>query len=253
MIASLPMYDPPALQAANDRLWAAIRAELGYGPEGLTRADDLWSVWQSPDLLLGQTCGMPFRHHLHDQVSIVAAPDHGLPDVPAGRYQSVLVLRADDGRALSDLNGAHLAVNDPLSQSGWAAPMCHLERAGLRPARLSYTGAHAASALAVAEGRADLAGLDAVTWQILHMTAPDLTAALRVLDRTDPSPALPFITAQHANSARLRAALEAGIAALEPTDRQALRLFGVVEMQASDYRCVADPTSAAVDFSISPT
>ena len=61
MIASLGMYDfAPALQAANDRLWAGIRDGLrDHGiaaPDALTRGDAAyWQAWQSPDLVLSQT------------------------------------------------------------------------------------------------------------------------------------------------------------------------------------------------------
>ena len=61
MIASLPMYDRPETAAANDRLWQGVRTRLGEGPEHLVRAGDPWEHWQSPDLLLSQTCGLPFR------------------------------------------------------------------------------------------------------------------------------------------------------------------------------------------------
>lgn len=246
------MYDPPERHAANDRLWSAVRAALGHGPETLSRVDDFWAVWHAPDLLLSQTCGMPFRHRLHDKVTLVAAPDHQLPDTPAGHYYSVIVVRAEDPRSLSELSGAHMAVNDALSQSGWSAPMRRFETAGLRPGQISYSGGHALSARAVAEGRADIAGLDAVTWEILKETQPDLAAQLRVIDRTDASPALPFITLRGGDSAALRAALATGIAALDEADRQALRLFGVVEMQVSDYLAVPDPQSSADELGVSP-
>ena len=64
MIAALPMYDRPELQAANDRYWALIRAGLlarGIAaPEGLRRGDAvLMPQWESPDLVLSQTCGFP--------------------------------------------------------------------------------------------------------------------------------------------------------------------------------------------------
>ena len=36
MIAGLPMYDRPELRDAHNRLWAAIRANLGFGPESLS-------------------------------------------------------------------------------------------------------------------------------------------------------------------------------------------------------------------------
>ena len=245
MIAALPMYDPPALQAANDRLWEGVRAALGKGPDHLSRGGDIWEIWRAPDLVLAQTCGMPYRKCLHRRVKLVAAPDHGLPGLAPGTYQSVIVVRADHPRDLGALDSARMAVNEPLSQSGWAAPMRHLEKAGITPQLILYTGAHVASARAVAEGRVDFAGLDAVTWGILGETHPDLATALRVIDRTAPTPALPFITAAGGDSVALRAALAQAIDGLAPSDRQSLRLHGVVECHASEYLAVPDPVSVA--------
>ena len=249
MIATLPMYDSPPLRAAHDRLWAAIRATLGQGPAVLTRGGDLWDIWQSPDLLLGQTCGMPYRKKLHGHVTLVAAPDHGLDGLSPGTYHSVIVSRADDPKPLAEMQGARLAVNDALSQSGWSAPMRYLEAWGRIPHVLPFTGSHVASARAVADGRADLAGLDCVTWNILMETDPALTAKLTVRDRTEPSPALPFITAKTRDPAPLHAALGQAIASLSHDDRQQLRLQGVILVQPQDYLSVPDPVTDAAGLS----
>ena len=56
------------------------------------------------------------------------------------------------------------------------------------------SGGHQASALAVAEGRADFAALDALTW-IMLQRYDSFAADLVEVDRTDPTPALPYITA----------------------------------------------------------
>ena len=119
----LGMYDMPEIQAANDRYWQAIRDRLGYGPASLSRDLDYWEMWQSPDLLLGQTCGMPYRTRLHDKVTLIGTPDFGLPDCPPGYYQSVIVARSEDTRdTLQDFDGARFAYNENMSQSGWAGP-----------------------------------------------------------------------------------------------------------------------------------
>ncbi|MGR3291710.1 MAG: phosphate/phosphite/phosphonate ABC transporter substrate-binding protein, partial [Paracoccaceae bacterium] len=68
MIASLGMYDRPETAASNDALWAGIRKNLGYGPQHLDRTTTPMQVWQSPDLLFSQTCGMPYRSILRDSV-----------------------------------------------------------------------------------------------------------------------------------------------------------------------------------------
>lgn len=241
MIAWLGMYDMPALRAAHDRLWEAMRETLGYGPDRLTREGDPWEIWRSPDLLLAQTCGMPLRTRLYGHVTLVATPDHGLEGCPPGHYRSILVVHRDaPGDTLADFDATTLAYNEPVSQSGWAAPVTHLTASGIRPGKTLRTGAHVASARAVATGEADIAGIDAVTWELLkrHDRVSD---TLRVIDVTAPTPALPYITALGRDAPACRTALEAAIAALSPEDRDTLHLRGVVDIPAAAYLAVPNP------------
>jgi len=242
MIASLPMYDRPETAAANDRLWQGVRARLGEGPEHLVREGDPWEHWQSPDLLLSQTCGLPFRSRLHDKVNLVGTPVCDLPDCPPGHYYSVFVARRDDPRAdPRDFAGAVLAYNEALSQSGWAAPQAWAAERGVAFARVLRTGAHANSARAVAEGRADIAALDALSWRF--MTRTDRFAQdLRVIGRTGSTPALPWITAATRDPAPIRAALAAALAGLPVEDRDTLGISGLVEIAPEAY--LAQPLPA---------
>ena len=125
-------------------------------------------AWRDPALLLSQTCGLPYRLGLKDHVRIVGTPDYGIPNSPPGHYYSCLLARADDPRNdLASFRGATLAVNGFQSQSGWAAIENHLTETGAGfsfRADATLTGGHVGSARAVAEGRADIASLDAVTW-----------------------------------------------------------------------------------------
>ncbi len=242
MITLLGMYDPPALRAANDRYWQGIRSALGYGPKALTRDVDFIEAWQSPDLLLSQTCGMPFRILLHGHVTLVGTPDYGLPGCKPGYYRSVLVVRAaDNRRVLTDYSGATFAYNEALSQSGWAGPMTYLNRAGICFGSLIETGGHSASALAVAEGQADMAGLDALTWALLEEHDSDLTDKLRVIAPTKPTPALPYITAKGRDPTPIAAAVRTAIGGLTETDRQILHIKGFVDIPAEDYLTVPTP------------
>ena len=244
MIAALPMYDRPETAAANDAFWAAIRARLGFGPEQLTRTDDLWTLWRSPDLLLAQTCGLPYRARLHGSVSLVGTPDYGLPGCPPGYYRSVFIARAGNDDRLETFAAKRFAFNEPLSQSGWAAPQAHMASLGLSFGPLVQTGAHRASALAVAEGRADFAALDAVTWDLIREFDP-FAAKLRVVAETAPTPGLPFITAQARDPGAILTAIAAAIADLTPETRQTLRLNGIVAIPAQNY--LAQPLPLAPD------
>lgn len=241
MIASLPMYDHPALRGATDRYWQAIRTALGEGPSELTREPDLWAQWRARDLLISQTCGYPYRARLHGQVQLVGTPDYGLPGCGAGEYNSVFAVRTDDSRnTLAEFQGATFAYNEAMSQSGWAAPMLHARDSGVCFGRFIKTGGHAFSAQAVATGKADIAGLDALSWKL--MQAHDAFAkGLKVIAVTPPTPVLPYITSRTTNIARLRTAMTEAITALSQDDRDALSLHGIVEIGSDRYLAVASP------------
>ena len=246
MIAALGMYDFGPAMAANDRLWAGVRDRLradGHpAPDHLTRGEGgYWQAWESPDLILSQTCGYPFRARLHDRVTYVGTPDYGVEGCPPGHYCSVFIARKDDPRqTLADFDHAGFAYNDALSQSGWAAPQTHAAMLGLRLPPAVQTGGHRLSALAVADGRAEIAALDAVTWALMQVN-DTVVAALKPVARTTPTPGLPFITALGTDPAPLFKALAAAIDSLSPHDRATLHLKGVTRIPVAAYLAVPNP------------
>ncbi len=231
MIASLPMYDWPEVQAANDRLWAGVCQQLSDAPKALGRdISDLSAHWLSPDLFLSQTCSLPYRTVLKDQVQLVGTPVYDLP-CEAGMYYSVLITKT---AGEPDFDGRRLAINGADSQSGWAALHDHITQHGATPGRVLITGAHKASAQAVAEGHADFAAIDALTWTLIQLHTP-FAKQLRVIGRTKPTPALPYICAQGRDPAPIRKALNTAIQALRPDDKHALGLKGVTSLPAELY------------------
>ena len=246
MHASLPMYDFPAVRGATDRYWQAIRTALGQGPQELERDGDVWRGWQDPDLLLSQTCGLPFRAHLQGKVALVGTPDFGLPDCGPGEYNSVFVARSDDPRSdLSDFQGAKFAVNEFGSQSGWAAPITHTRSLGVAFGDYLKTGAHVASAEAVADGRADIAALDGVSWRFMQAEGA-LSSKLKPIDATPPSPGLPYITSLKNDPARIFAAVEQAITSLSQADREMLGFKGLVWIAPDRYTAVPTPAPPGV-------
>lgn len=244
MIACLPMYDWQEVRPATDRFWLLIRDALKRdgieAPDELHRGD-LWNHWTNPALLLGQTCGFPYRTALHGKVRLVGTPDYGLPDAPPGYYYSVLVVAADRPGDWTDFVAGTLAINGYDSQSGWAAPQNHAATQGTRFERITETGAHRESARAVAEGRADIAAIDAVTWRLITRHLPDMAARLRIVARTGSTPGLPLVTARGNDPARIARAVGTAIAALEAPDRAALGLKGLTAIPAQAYMAVPTP------------
>ncbi|MDA7964280.1 PhnD/SsuA/transferrin family substrate-binding protein [Ruegeria sp.] len=250
MTAMLGMYDMPALHAANDAFWSLIRKHLGYGPAQLTRDGDFWDIWQDPALIFAQTCGMPYRTRLHGKVQLVGTPDYGLPGCPAGHYCSVFVARRDDPRDLDQLAQGIFAYNEALSQSGWAAPIVHLDALDRMPKALRATGGHALSAQAVADARADFAALDALTWELLQ-THTDLGEPLRSVATTTPTPTLPYITAMGQDAQAIARAVRAAIDELNPADRAALHLRGLIDIPQAQYMAVPTPPPPEATLHIS--
>ncbi|MCX7889188.1 MAG: PhnD/SsuA/transferrin family substrate-binding protein [Rhodobacteraceae bacterium] len=249
MIATLPMYDWAEVRPATDRYWGLIRDALrDHGlpaPEALDRSGGYTEAWLRPDLVLSQTCGLPYRAALHGRVTLVGAPDYGLPDTPPGYYHSVLVVAADREGTPADFFGARLAINGFDSQSGWGAPQNFAAAAGAAFADIVVTGAHVHSAQAVAEGRADIAAIDAQSWRLVERHRPVWAARLRILARTPPTPATPYITALSHDPAPYALAVASAIAALSEADRAALDLRGFERVPASAYLAVPTPALPA--------
>ncbi len=240
MTASLPMYDMASTRAANDRLWTLIREQIGKGPKALDRVTDPHVTWDDPDLVLSQTCGLPYRSELHSHVTLIGTPDYGLRGCPPGYYKSYIVVRRDDPRErLTDFRGAALARNDVRSQSGWAAIEGHLAETGAGFSFVGHTrdtGGHRASAQAVASGQADVAALDGVTWTLIKREDP-VAQDLRVLCSTRPTPGLPLITAKGTDPAPLFTAVQNAIAMLSLRDRAKLLIKGIVRIPEAEYLC----------------
>ncbi len=203
-IAALPMYDLAEMREANDAFWAEIASRLvarGLAdvPVGLTRGVNLHGLWNDSRLLLSQTCGYPLATSLRGKVALVATPCYAAEgcDGPNGR-SAIIVRAADRAAVLADVRGHVCAVNSPDSNSGM-----NLLRAAIAPlaggkpffASVKMTGGHSESARAVAEGEADVAAIDCVTWSLLNRHRPGLTKILRVLAWTKATAWLPFITA----------------------------------------------------------
>lgn len=211
------MYDWPETRAETDAEWAGIRDRLREAgidaPENLTRWNapdgglDLAALWRHPKLLFSQTCWGPMELGLAAHVRVIGQPDYSAHEGGEGElYSSAIVMRGDghesapaDGRAvlpLSLLRGARFAFNSHDSMSGLLGVSRDLEAQGESLdifARRAETGSHRASALAVAEGRADVAAIDCRTWALFRRFEPEAAGKLQVVGWTARRKGLPYI------------------------------------------------------------
>lgn len=256
-VASLGMYDLPALHDANDTLWRGLAGWLqAHGvdgvPERLDRERSLDQIWDDSDLLLAQTCGFPFATRWRSRLRSVATPIYEAPGCDGPTYRSVLIVRRDGGaRTLADLRGAIVAINEPSSNSG-----CNLLAAAVMPLadKASFfgsavlTGSHLASARAVAEGRASIAAIDVVTYAHLCNSHSALTGQLRAIGWTPPAPGLPLVTSIRSSpelvNALRKALAWASVAPELAVARKTLLLSGFAQLPDAAYTPLATISDA---------
>lgn len=249
MIAALQMYDWPEVQAETDAFWGRIAAALEdrgiAAPTALERPADLSTPWRAPGLVIGQTCGLPYVSGRCGTARLVARPDYGLDDASDGTYCSVLIARADAPGDLPAFVGKVAAVNEWGSQSGCnALADAVLDTGQTLPffGAVALSGGHRSSAAMVADGRADIAAIDAVSWALFKRAEPDAHAGLKIIGRTRTAPALPYITSAF-NAAQLNEMTAALNAACAP-DRGApcipLRFLPASDSDYDPIRHMAD-------------
>ncbi len=249
MIASLPMYARASNRAAHDSLWALIRD--GLRARGVSACDQLdydtdhMDGWARPDLVLGQICNLPYRALFKTKVTVIGAADYGLAGCPPGYYRSVFVVRNDcTATTPQDMATLRFAFSEPLSQSGFGAPQLWAQAHGFQFQCVPKTGSHQSSIAAVAEGRADIAAIDAHTWRIEQAENPQ-TAELKVIGHTDATPGMSFITRRGQDPVPYFDAIAAAIAALTVQDASTLGLKGIIALPQTAYDLPFPPKQAA--------
>lgn len=152
----------------------------------------------------------------------IAAPDMTALDVPRGYYFSYIVT----GKS-ANMDAPRVVINNRSSHSGHTAIKVWLSANGYGEVPVFESGSHAQSLVALREGRADLAAIDALSW--LHLDS----TAITILDRSDPAPAPPFIVGN-----QTRVPKEALIEALNSGFERfgaPVGIGGVVPVSADDY------------------
>ena len=244
--AILGMYAFGALGAANQALWDRVRIGVVDAPATLTdhphNPDHI-----APDMVFAQICGYPLFRSLRGQAAMLGIPRYAFEGCEGVTHRGAFIVRADDpARTLADMRGKVFGYNADCSNTGMNLPRLSLARVARGPRFFSHvqrTGSHHESLRQLARGLVDLCSVDCVTWGLLQRHMPEVTAGLRVLDWTEPSPCLPFVTAvatPHAMAAGLSANL-LGLVDVGPPDPAAYAILADYEREAieRDYPVLA--------------
>ena len=243
--AILDMYAFDWLQAANQALWDRIRAGVPDAPETLTDAPaNLDHI--AHDVMFAQTCGYPLFRGLRGQAVMLGVPRYDFEGCDGPTHRAAFIVRADDpARNLAAMRGKVFGYNSDHSNTGMNLPRLSVARVADRAAffrRVNRTGSHHESLRQLARGLIDLCSVDCVTWGLLQQHGTAATAGLRVLEWTEPSPCLPFVT-----SVATPDPVAAGLAAnLLGQTEPGLGLVGVDPPDPAAYALLADYEREAV-------
>ncbi|MCD4865501.1 phosphate/phosphite/phosphonate ABC transporter substrate-binding protein [Pseudomonas sp. PLB05] len=251
-VAALTMYVEPAeVRDAYRQLAEAVALRLGATLE--SAPEELPALWSHPELLLAQTCGYPWATRLRGQVRLVAAPRYHFEGCNEAEHCAfILVPDALDVASLADLRGKRVALNGLDSNSGMnllRLAVAPLAERGRFFGEVIVSESHANSLALLQQGHADVAAVDAVTYGYLQRAQPERVAGLRLLQRTRPSPALPFITAVSRSDAEveaLRGALGDSLVA-DPTLAERLAIEGFTAVDEAIYLPLLDWRREAVE------
>jgi len=255
------MYDLPQLKAATDALWQAITERLRSSgvtpvPATLNRTDDYAQTWANPALLLGQACGYPLLKHLQDKAQIVATPIYEATGCEGADHASLFIVNAKaQHRSLSDLRHSICALNGYDSNTGM-----NLLRAAIAPMAqgtaffqsIVVTGAHYNSLKAVANGSADLAAIDSVSFAHFQHYEPTVTGCVKVIGQSAKTTTPPFITSSTTDAQTLaalrKALMDVGSDPKLEQLRSTLLINGFTEKTTADYAPILRLEQAATDL-----
>jgi ABC-type phosphate/phosphonate transport system substrate-binding protein len=230
------MYPFAHLRDAYDELWAAVAARLPDAPAALDREVDLSTAWHSPDLLVAQTCGWPLVSELADEVEVIGAFDVRAPFAAECRYRSVLVAAKPLGIEVWKQDPATVvAQNGPASLSGWVSMLWAW---GGTPPNVLHTGGHVLSMRAVAAGEAQVASIDALSFEFLAETERATVGRLHVIGHGPLVGTLPLVMSKALAHRRdeVRAAFAAAVTDPSSADACArLRINAFVPVGLDHY------------------
>ncbi len=210
-------------------------------------------AYNSPMLLLGHTCGYPYLKRWQHSHRLVCVPEYDIHGCIAGKYSSWFVTnRENPATNLLDFKGQSVALNALDSNSGM-----NVLRYALRTHvsgenyfdQIMVTGRHIDSLRAVADEKAALAAIDAISYFHIVDNEPELLDAIRIVGQSDHTMGLPFITPRDQNTSDsiLTLGLNHCLELLSKEQRQCLKIVKFSEVSDLDYQRISALESEAIE------
>jgi ABC-type phosphate/phosphonate transport system substrate-binding protein len=139
------------------------------------------------------------------------------------------------------------------SQSGLAAAYTDAKKNDFWFKRRIISGSHKKSCEMVANGKADIACIDSITWRFIEKYT-SLKNQIRIISKTDPTPGLPYISSIEANQSVIFNSIKIAIEKLNKNEKNILGIERIVWIAKSEYLKYENPPEDATrgDLSITP-
>lgn len=219
------------------------------------RFDSDQSLLRDPGLFFGHTCGYPLINHLKDQLVPFCVPVFDAPGTDGKLYSSHFIVAANSAmEGLEECRGKVAAINAADSNSGMN--VLRYAIAGCNPsapffARVIKTGGHMQSLEAVADGTADVAAIDCVSYQLIRDYRPDLVEKVRSIGFSVKTCGLPFVLPKSSvgdtDLMLLIDNLNQALANTPETIRSRLHLLRFEPVVLGDYQPIADLETFAIE------
>lgn len=213
------------------------------------------SLLRDPGLFFGHTCGYPLMKHLKDQVVPFCVPVFDVPGTDGKLYSSRFIVAATSTmRGLEECRGKVAAMNTADSNSGMNVLRYAIAR--VKPSvpffsRVIKTGGHLQSLEAVADGTADVAAIDCVSYQLIRDYRPDLVEQVRSIGFSVKTCGLPFVLPKSSvgdtDLGLLIDSLNQALANTPETIRSRLHLLRFEPAVLEDYQPIADLETFAIE------
>jgi ABC-type phosphate/phosphonate transport system substrate-binding protein len=214
---------------------------------------------REPGLWFGHTCGYPLMMQLKDYVSPFCVPLFDVPgtDGPGTDrkfYSSRIIVAADsDIDSIEASRGCVAVMNNPDSNSGMNVlrhAVAEVSDSEQFFASVVTSGGHLHSLEAVANGSADIAAIDCVSYQLIADWRPELCADIRIIGDSVKTCGLPLVMA-HAEFANIDTgemidALNRALAQCDNVVRDTLHLDGFASVHLDDYRSIVEIEQYAI-------
>lgn len=213
------------------------------------------ALLRQPGLWLGHTCGYPLMTRLRGHVIPFCVPLFDVPGTEGRMYSSRIIVGIDaDIESLEDCRGRVCVMNNSDSNSGMNVLRHALaDMAGGQPvfSRVITSGGHLASLAAVADGSADIAAIDCVSYQLIADSQPGLVDRVRIIGDTVKTCGLPLVVAKstyaEVDTGAISEQLNQALASTDDIVNKTLHLTGFAGVTLDDYASILRVEQYAVE------